>query len=67
MSEKQRRGVEKPEPDQTSAAEPAEGSREAEQGHAKPSAGITNRAPEREQEEQEQVPPRGERKDGSHA
>jgi hypothetical protein len=53
-----------------SRKEQAEGSRDnvnVEDGSAQEGAGITNRPLEREQQEQENVPPRGESKDGAHA
>ena len=53
-------------PNQNANKEPAEGSREnarANEGSAQHGAGITNRPLDREQEEQAQVPPRGQTKD----
>jgi hypothetical protein len=53
-------------PNQNANKEQAEGSREnvrANDGSAQQGAGITNRPLEREQNEQEQVPPRGQTKD----
>ncbi|MFN8063302.1 MAG: hypothetical protein U0P82_00780 [Vicinamibacterales bacterium] len=57
-------------PNHASAMEKAEGSRENlnVDAPAQSGGGITNRPLEEEQEEQSEVPPRGQRKDeGSHA
>ena len=51
-------------PNDPSDRDPAEGSRENVNVE---DAGITNRPIEEEQREQQQVPPRGENKDGAHA
>lgn len=45
--------------------EPAEGSRE--NVNTDGESGITNRPIEEEQRDQQNLPPRGERKDGAHA
>ncbi len=52
-------------PNPQSNKEPAEGSRETvtDEGEHEQGGGITNRPLEREEEEQAQVPPRGQRKD----
>lgn len=54
-----------PEPNPAATQEKAEGSRDAQE--PQPAAGITNRPWEQEQDEQQQLPPRGERKEDSHA
>ena len=54
-------------PNPASTQEQAEGSRDAAQGSAQHGAGITNRPIERERREQDEVPPRGTRKDEDHA
>lgn len=60
-------------PGERSEQDPAEGSREtvneSERMNQNESVegGITNRPIEEEQREQQNLPPRGERKDGSHA
>jgi hypothetical protein len=50
-------------PNESSNKERAEGSRDA----MNEESGITNRPIEEEQREQQNLPPRGESKDGSHA
>jgi hypothetical protein len=50
-------------PDEPSSTEQAEGSRE----NANVESGITNRPIEEEQREQQQLPPRGQSKEGGHA
>jgi hypothetical protein len=66
--------VDEDRPNQASNKEPAEGSREnvntndlPESSFGESGGGITNRPLEEEEENQERVPPRGERKDGAHA
>jgi hypothetical protein len=57
-------------PNDPSRKEPAEGSRENVNegvGNAQEGAGITNRPIEEEQREQQNLPPRGDSKDGAHA
>ena len=53
-------------PNEQSREQPAEGSREN-VNTGEESAGITNRPIEEEQRDQQNLPPRGERKDGAHA
>jgi hypothetical protein len=53
-------------PNQASAKEPAEGSPEN-VNTGSPSGGISNRPQDREQQEQDQLPPRGGAKGGAHA
>jgi hypothetical protein len=52
-------------PNGESRREPAEGSRE--NVNTNEESGITNRPIEEEQRDQQNLPPRGERKDGAHA
>jgi hypothetical protein len=54
-------------PNDASAKEPAEGSRENVNTGKSAGGGITNRPLEEEQQEQEQLPPRGTSKEGGHA
>ena len=54
-------------PSDTAATEPAEGSRENVNTSETSGGGITNRPLGEEREEQQRLPPRGTRKDGSHA
>jgi hypothetical protein len=54
-------------PDEQSRKEPAEGSRDTVDQNESVESGITNRPIEEEQREQQNLPPRGDRKDGSHA
>jgi hypothetical protein len=56
-------------PNHASSMEKAEGSRENMQrgDGTQHGAGITNRPLEEEQQEQDELPPRGTAKDGSHA
>ena len=57
-----------PAPNPASDREPAEGARDAVESNSGGSGGgITNRSVGREQREQQDLPPRGARKDGSHA
>lgn len=52
-------------PNDPSSKEPAEGSRQ--DVNPDQESGITNRPIEEEQREQQDLPPRGESKDGAHA
>ena len=52
-------------PNEQSRRQPAEGSRE--NVNTGEESGITNRPIEEEQRDQQNLPPRGERKDGAHA
>ena len=52
-------------PSEQSRKQPAEGSRE--NVNTSEESGITNRPIEEEQRDQQNLPPRGERKDGAHA
>jgi hypothetical protein len=52
-------------PNDESRKQPAEGSRE--NVNTSEESGITNRPIEEEQRDQQNLPPRGERKDGAHA
>jgi hypothetical protein len=52
-------------PNEPSRKEPAEGSRE--NVNISEESGITNRPIEEEQRDQQNLPPRGDRKDGAHA
>jgi hypothetical protein len=52
-------------PNEPSGREPAEGSRE--NVNTNEESGTTNRPIEEEQRDQQNLPPRGERKDGTHA
>jgi hypothetical protein len=52
-------------PNEQSRKQPAEGSRE--NVNTDEESGITNRPIEEEQREQQNLPPRGERKEGAHA
>ena len=52
-------------PNEQSRKQPAEGSRE--NVNTGEESGITNRPIEEEQRDQQNLPPRGERKDGAHA
>ena len=52
-------------PNEPSRNEPAEGSRE--NVNTNEQSGITNRPIEEEQRDQQDLPPRGDRKDGAHA
>jgi hypothetical protein len=52
-------------PNDPSSKEPAEGSRE--NVNTDQESGITNRPIEEEQREQQDLPPRGDSKDGAHA
>jgi hypothetical protein len=52
-------------PNDQSRKQPAEGSRE--NVNTSEESGITNRPIEEEQRDQQNLPPRGERKDGAHA
>ena len=52
-------------PNDQSNKQPAEGSRE--NVNTNEESGITNRPIEEEQRDQQDLPPRGERKDGAHA
>jgi hypothetical protein len=52
-------------PNEPSSREPAEGSRE--NVNTNEESGTTNRPIEEEQRDQQNLPPRGERKDGTHA
>jgi hypothetical protein len=52
-------------PGEPSRKQPAEGSRE--NVNVDEESGITNRPIEEEQREQQDLPPRGDRKDGTHA
>jgi hypothetical protein len=54
-------------PNDAAAKEPAEGSRENVNTGNSTGGGITNRPLEEEQQEQEQLPPRGTSKEGGHA
>ena len=54
-----------PAPNSAADRQPAEGSRDSVEPDS--GAGITNRSADREQQEQQELPPRGTRKDGSHA
>jgi hypothetical protein len=63
MTQQQRRDDQAP--DSPADRDPAEGSREAAESNT--GGGITNRSVGREQREQDELPPRGKRKDGSHA
>jgi hypothetical protein len=57
-------------PNDPSRKEPAEGSRENVNigvGNAQEGAGIANRPIEEEQREQQNLPPRGDNKEGTHA
>jgi hypothetical protein len=54
-------------PNSAPEMEQAEGSRDTVKGNAQRGAGITNRPLEAEQEEQENLPPRGTNKEKSHA
>jgi hypothetical protein len=53
-------------PNRAANKEPAEGSREN-VGASEDAGGITNRPLKEEEDEQEQVPPRGQNKEGGHA
>lgn len=53
-------------PNQAANKEPAEGSRETAQTNEEGS-GITNRPRSEEEANQDRVPPRGDRKEGTHA
>ena len=52
-------------PNEQSRKQPAEGSRE--NVNSSEESGISNRPIEEEQRDQQNLPPRGERKDGTHA
>lgn len=52
-------------PNEQPRRDPAEGARE--NVNSNEEAGITNRPIEEEQRDQQNLPPRGERKDGTHA
>ena len=52
-------------PNEQSRKDPAEGSRE--NVNTNEESGVTNRPIEEEQREQQNLPPRGDRKDGTHA
>ena len=68
MADRTRQGTDAA-PNRASDMEKAEGSRENVENpeQHQPAAGITNRPLEEEQDEQENLPPRGTSKDGSHA
>ncbi len=54
-------------PNRKSNMEKAEGDRPADADKARGDAGITNRSPDEEVENQQRVPDRGETKPGAHA
>jgi hypothetical protein len=54
-------------PNDPSRKEPAEGSRDTVNQNENVESGISNRPIEEEQRDQQNLPPRGDRKDGSHA
>jgi hypothetical protein len=54
-------------PDEQSRKEPVEGPRDGANQNDSVESGVSNRPIEEEQREQQDLPPRGDRKDGSHA